>query len=170
MTLSLLFQSQPDLAGRAAPDSINLQEEQPLWPLPEAPLEVQWGGAGVQPPVWLRSTRCWCHGWSGTEVEATAWAIPLHGRKCQERDVIAFSFPILYIPIQTRGNIRVKSPEATLAYFKISPLFLLQLSTIWNKNNSLTLAIFLRFDTKRGNRGILNSPKIRNLQYKFSVI
>lgn len=99
MTLSLLFQSQPDLAGHAAPNSINLQEEQPLWPLPEAPLEVQWGGAGVQPPVWLRSTRCWCHGWSGTEMETTAWAIPLHGRKCQERDVIAFSFPILYIPI-----------------------------------------------------------------------
>lgn len=64
VTLSLLFQSQSDMAGHAAPDSINLQEEQPIWPLPEAPLEVQWGGAGVQPPVRLRSTWCRCHGWS----------------------------------------------------------------------------------------------------------
>lgn len=110
VTLSLLFQSQPDMAGHAAPDSINLQEEQPIWPLPEAPLEVQWGGAGVQPPVRLRSTRCRCHGWSGTEMEATAWTIPLHGRKCQERDVIAFSFSLLYIPIYTREfNIRVST-------------------------------------------------------------
>lgn len=30
VTLSLLFQSQPDMAGHAAPDSINLQEEQPI--------------------------------------------------------------------------------------------------------------------------------------------
>lgn len=34
------LQSQPDLAGYAAPHSINLQEEQPLWPLPKASLEI----------------------------------------------------------------------------------------------------------------------------------
>ena len=94
------LQSQPDLAGYAAPHSINLQEEQPLWPLPKASLEIQWRGVRVQPFVWLWCPWCWCHGGFGSKMETSPREISLHGRKCQERRVntlILFIFSFIYV-------------------------------------------------------------------------
>ena len=85
------LQSQPDLAGYAAPHSINLQEEQPLWPIPKASLEIQWRGVRVQPFVWLWSPWCWCHGGFGSKMETSPREVSLHGRKCQERRVNTLS-------------------------------------------------------------------------------
>lgn len=59
----------------AAPFSPDLQEEPAPWRGP--PVEEEWCGPRVQPPVWLWCAGCWGHGENGQRMEDSAWAFPL---------------------------------------------------------------------------------------------
>lgn len=62
----------------AAPVSPDLQEEPAPWWGP--PVEKEWRGSRVQPPIWLRCSGCWGHGENGQGMENCAWAFSLCSR------------------------------------------------------------------------------------------